>query len=139
MNVILEVSVPDVIKALADHKEETDQTFRDAVEKSAKEATESQSDFITLFVKNFKEMAPERPLAELFATQQLRDKVSPKSTDKEVENVLRAELKSAIDNSYNVLRTRIDRFGVVQPNIQALEGQEGRIMVEMPGVKELSA
>ena len=136
MNVILEVSVPDVIKALADHKEETDQTFSKAVEKSAKEATESQSDFITLFVKNFKEMAPERTLAELFATQQLRDKVSPKSTDKEVENVLRAELKSAIDNSYNILRTRIDRFGVVQPNIQALEGQEGRIMVEMPGVKE---
>ena len=136
MNVILEVSVPDVIKALADHKEETDQTFSKAVEKSVKEATESQSDFITLFVKNFKEMAPERTLAELFATQQLRDKVSPKSTDKEVENVLRAELKSAIDNSYNVLRTRIDRFGVVQPNIQALEGQEGRIMVEMPGVKE---
>ena len=136
MNVILEVSVPDVIKALADHKEENDETFRQAVELSAKQATESQSDFITLFVKNFKEMAPERPLAELFATQQLRDKVSPKSTDKEVENVLRAELKSAIDNSYNVLRTRIDRFGVVQPNIQALEGQEGRIMVEMPGVKE---
>ena len=136
MNVILEVSVPDVIKALADHKEEKDETFRQAVELSAKQATESQSDFITLFVKNFKEMAPERPLAELFATQQLRDKVSPKSTDKEVENVLRAELKSAIDNSYNVLRTRIDRFGVVQPNIQALEGQEGRIMVEMPGVKE---
>ena len=136
MNVILEVSVPDVIKALADHKEENDEIFRQAVELSAKQATESQSDFITLFVKNFKEMAPERTLAELFATQQLRDKVSPKSTDKEVENVLRAELKSAIDNSYNVLRTRIDRFGVVQPNIQALEGQEGRIMVEMPGVKE---
>ena len=136
MNVILEVSVPDVIKALADHKEETDETFRTAVEKSAKEATESQSDFITLFVKNFKQMAPERSLAELFATQQLRDKVNPKSTDKEVENILRAEVKSAIDNSYNVLRTRIDRFGVVQPNIQALEGQEGRIMVEMPGVKE---
>lgn len=136
MNVILEVSVPDVIMALADHKEETDETFRKAVEMSAKGATESQSDFITLFVKNFKELAPERALAELFATQQLRDKVSPKSTDKEVENVLRAELKSAIDNSYNVLRTRIDRFGVVQPNIQALEGQEGRIMVEMPGVKE---
>ena len=136
MNVILEVSVPDVIKALADHKEENDETFRQAVELSAKQATESQSDFITLFVKNFKEMAPERTLAELFATQQLRDKVSPKSTDKEVENVLRTELKSAIDNSYNVLRTRIDRFGVVQPNIQALEGQEGRIMVEMPGVKE---
>lgn len=136
MNVILEVSVPDVIKALADHKEETDETFRNAVELSAKEATESQSDFITLFVKNFKEMAPGRTLAELFATQQLRDKVTPKSTDKEVENVLRAEVRSAVDNSYNVLRTRIDRFGVVQPNIQALEGHEGRIMVEMPGVKE---
>ena len=75
-------------------------------------------------------------MAELFATQQLRDKVTTKSTDKEVERVLRAEVKSAIANSYNVLRTRIDRFGVVQPNIQALEGQEGRIMVEMPGVKE---
>ncbi|MCM1372425.1 MAG: protein translocase subunit SecDF [Bacteroides sp.] len=136
MNVILEVSVPDVIKALADHKEEVDGTFRTVVETSAKEATESQSDFITLFVKNFKKAAPERSLAELFATQQLRGKVTPKSTDKEVEAVLRAELKSAIDNSYNVLRTRIDRFGVVQPNIQALEGQEGRIMVEMPGVKE---
>ncbi len=136
MNVILEVSVPDVIKALADHKEEADATFRAAVEKSAKEATESQSDFITLFVKNFKEAAPDRALAELFATQQLRGKVTPKSTDKEVEAVLREELKSAIDNSYNVLRTRIDRFGVVQPNIQALEGQEGRIMIEMPGVKE---
>lgn len=136
MNVILEVSVPDVIKALADHKEEVDETFRTVVETSAKEATESQSDFITLFVKNFKKVAPERSLAELFATQQLRGKVTPKSSDKEVEAVLRAELKSAIDNSYNVLRTRIDRFGVVQPNIQALEGQEGRIMVEMPGVKE---
>ena len=136
MNVILEVSVPDVIKALADHKEETDGTFRTVVETSAKEATESQSDFITRFVKNFKKAAPDRALAELFATQQLRGKVTPKSTDKEVEAVLREELKSAIDNSYNVLRTRIDRFGVVQPNIQALEGQEGRIMVEMPGVKE---
>lgn len=136
MNVILEVSVPDVIKALSDHKEETDPMFRAIVDKSAKEATESQSDFITLFVKNFKSDAPGRALAEFFATQQLRGKVTPKSTDKEVESVLRAELKSAIDNSYNVLRTRIDRFGVVQPNIQALEGQEGRIMVEMPGVKE---
>ena len=136
MNVILEVSVPDVIKALADHKEETDENFRKAVEQATKEAAASQSDFITLFVKDYKELEPNKALAELFATQQLRDKVTTKSTDKEVENVLRAEVKSAIDNSYNVLRTRIDRFGVVQPNIQALEGQEGRIMVEMPGVKE---
>ena len=136
MNVILEVSVPDVIKALADHKEETDENFRKAVEQATKEAAGSQNDFITLFIKDYKALEPNKALAELFATQQLRDKVTTKSTDKEVENVLRAEVKSAIDNSYNVLRTRIDRFGVVQPNIQALEGQEGRIMVEMPGVKE---
>ncbi len=136
MNVVLEVSVPDVIKALADHKEETDENFRKAVEQAAKEATNSQRDFITLFIKDYKAIEPDRALAELFATQQLRDKVTTKGTDKEVESVLRAEVKSAIDNSYNVLRTRIDRFGVVQPNIQTLEGQEGRIMVEMPGVKE---
>ncbi|MBO7120471.1 MAG: protein translocase subunit SecDF [Bacteroidaceae bacterium] len=136
MNVILEVSVPDVIKALADHKEETDENFRKAVEQATKEAANSQSDFITLFIKDYKALEPNKALAELFATQQLRDKVTTKSTDSEVESVLRAEVKSAIDNSYNVLRTRIDRFGVVQPNIQALEGQEGRIMVEMPGVKE---
>ncbi len=136
MNVILEVSVPDVVKALADHKEETDENFRKAVEQATKEAAASQSDFITLFVKDYKALEPNKALAELFATQQLRDKVTTKSTDSEVESVLRAEVKSAIDNSYNVLRTRIDRFGVVQPNIQALEGQEGRIMVEMPGVKE---
>ena len=136
MNVILEVSVPDVVKALADHKEETDENFRKAVEQATGEAANSQSDFITLFIKDYKALEPNRALAELFATQQLRDKVTTKSTDKEVEKVLRDEVKSAIDNSYNVLRTRIDRFGVVQPNIQALEGQEGRIMVEMPGVKE---
>ncbi len=136
MNVILEVSVPDVVKALADHKEETDENFRLAVEQATREAANSQNDFISLFVKAYKEKAPGKALAELFATQQLRDKVTTKSTDDEVERVLRAEVKSAIDNSYNVLRTRIDRFGVVQPNIQALEGQEGRIMVEMPGVKE---
>ena len=136
MNVILEVSVPDVIKALADHKEETDENFRKAVEQATKEAVSSQSDFIPLFVKDYKALEPNRALAELFATQQLRDKVTTKSTDDEVVSVLKAEVKSAIDNSYNVLRTRIDRFGVVQPNIQALKGQEGRIMVEMPGVKE---
>ena len=136
MNVILEVSVPDVIMALADHKEVSDENFRRAVEQATKEAANCQSDFITLCVKDYKTLAPGKPLAEIFATQQLRDKVTTQSNDKEVERVLRAEVKSAIDNSYNVLRTRIDRFGVVQPNIQALEGQEGRIMVEMPGVKE---
>ena len=137
MNVILEVSVPDVIKALADHKEETDESFRKAVELATKEAvTTSQSDFIDLFIKNYRALEPDKVLAEIFATQQLRDKVTTKSTDAEVESVLRSEVDSAIKNSYNVLRTRIDRFGVAQPNIQFLPGQEGRIMVEMPGVKE---
>ncbi len=136
MNVILEVSVSDVVKALSDHKEVTNEKFAAAVETAQKAASKGQGDFITLFIKEYKQLAPESPLSELFATQQLRDKVSTKSTDREVESVLRSEVKSAIDNSYNVLRTRIDRFGVVQPNIQALEGQEGRIMVEMPGVKE---
>ena len=134
MNVILEVSVPDVIKMLADHK--TDEAFNQAVANAAKLQISSQSDFITLFVNEYHKLAPEGKLSEIFATQQLKDKVTTKSTDAEVEKVLRAEVKAAIDNSYNVLRTRIDRFGVVQPNIQALEGGMGRIMVELPGIKE---
>ena len=134
MNVILEVSVPDVVKALADHKE--DANFNQAVEQAKAEAKAGQGDFISLFVKDYKALAPNSNLAELFATQQLRGKVNTKSTDREVEAVLREEVKAAIDNSFNVIRTRIDRFGVVQPNIQALEGQEGRIMVELPGIKE---
>lgn len=134
MNVILEVSVPDVVKALADNK--TDEAFNKAVAEASKQSITSQDDFITLFVKEYKRQAPEGKLAELFATQQLKDKVNTRSTDAEVEKVLREEVKAAIDNSYNVLRTRIDRFGVVQPNIQALEGKMGRIMVELPGIKE---
>ena len=133
MNVILEVSVPDVVDALADHKDEPN--FRKALAQATKEAQQG-GDFITQFIKDYKALAPNSNLAELFATQQLRGKVNTKSTDREVEKVLREEVQDAIDNSYNVLRTRIDRFGVVQPNIQALEGQQGRIMVEMPGIKE---
>ena len=129
MNVILEVSVPDVVKALADHKPDAD--FNKAVDEAAKEAKKSQSDFVTLFIKQYG-----KPLAPIFATQQLRGKVNTTSTDAEVERVLRAEIKDAVENSDRVLRTRIDRFGVVQPNIQTLEGQMGRIMVEMPGIKE---
>ena len=136
MNVILEVSVSDVVKALSDHKENTNATFAQALETAQKAVSRGEGDFISLFINEYKKAAPESQLAELFATQQLRDKVSTKSTDAEVERVLREEVKAAIANSYNVLRTRIDRFGVVQPNIQTLEGQEGRIMVEMPGVKE---
>ena len=134
MNVILEVSVPDVVKALADHK--NDEAFNKAVAEAAKQSITSQDDYITLFVNEYKKQAPEGTLAELFATQQLKDKVNTRSTDAEVEKVLREEVKAAIDNSYNVLRTRIDRFGVAQPNIQALEGKMGRIMVELPGIKE---
>ena len=134
MNVILEVSVPDVVKALADHK--TDEAFVNAVAIANKQAASSNSDFITLFLKEYKNQKPEGTLAELFATQQLKDKVNTKSTDAEVEAVVRAEVDAAIANSFNVLRTRIDRFGVAQPNIQELEGSMGRIMVELPGVKE---
>ena len=134
MNVILEVSVPDVVKALADHK--TDEAFVNAVAIANKQAASSNSDFITLFIKEYKNQKPDGTLAELFATQQLKDKVNTKSTDAEVEAVVRAEVESAIANSFNVLRTRIDRFGVAQPNIQELEGSMGRIMVELPGVKE---
>ena len=134
MNVILEVSVPDVVKTLADNK--PDEAFNAAVAEAAKQQITSQEDFITLFVREYKKQAPEGKLAEIFATQQLKDKVNTRSTDAEVEAVLRDEVKAAVENSYNVLRTRIDRFGVVQPNIQTLEGKMGRIMVELPGIKE---
>ncbi len=134
MNVILEVSVPDVVKALADHK--SDEAFNKAVNEAAKRQQDSQNDFISLFVEEYRKAAPEGGLAEIFATQQLKDKVTTQSTDDEVIKVLRAEVKAAVDNSFNVLRTRIDRFGVAQPNIQTLEGAMGRIMVELPGVKE---
>ena len=134
MNVILEVSVPDVIKALADNK--PDEAFNKALAEAAKQATTSQDDVITLFIKEYHKTAPGAKLSELFATQQLKDKVNQKSSDAEVEKVLREEVKAAVTNSYNVLRTRIDRFGVVQPNIQSLEDKMGRIMVELPGIKE---
>ena len=134
MNVILEISVPDVLETLADHK--TDPAFVKSMKQARAEEETSQSDFISLFVKYYHQNAPEHRLAELFATQQLQGKINPQSTDSEVEKVLRQEVQAAIDNSFNVVRTRIDKFGVVQPNIQKLEGQTGRIMVEMPGIKE---
>ena len=134
MNVILEVSVPDVIDVLADHK--TDEAYRKSMEQAKKEEETSQDDFISLFIKYWKQNANGRPLAAVFATQQMKGKVSTQSSDSEVESALRAEVQSAVDNSFNVVRNRIDKFGVVQPNIQKLEGQSGRIMVEMPGIKE---
>ena len=134
MNVILEISVPDVVENLADHK--TDVAFTKSMEQARAEEETSQEDFITLFINAYHKNAPGHKLAEIFATQQLQGKVNPQSTDSEVEKALRQEVQAAIDNSFNVVRTRIDKFGVVQPNIQKLEGQEGRIMVEMPGISE---
>ena len=134
MNVILEISVPDVIDVLADHK--TDPVYVKSLQEAKKAEETSQSDFISLFIDAYKKNSNGGRLATLFATQQLKGKVSTQSSDSEVEKALRDEVAAAIENSYNVVRNRIDKFGVVQPNIQKLEGQDGRLMVEMPGIRE---
>lgn len=134
MNVILEISVPDVVEMLADHK--TDAAFTKSMSDARKEMETTQGDFISLFIKAYHNNAPGHRLAEVFATQQMQGKISPSSTDGEVEKALRSDVTAAIDNSFTVVRTRIDQFGVVQPNIQKVQGTEGRIMVEMPGIKE---
>ncbi len=134
MNVVLEISVPDVVETLADHK--TDMAFTKSMSEARAKEEAQGGDFITLFIDAYHKNAPGHRLAEVFATQQLQGKVSPQSSDGEVEKALRTEVQAAIDNSFNVVRTRIDKFGVVQPNIQKLEGQQGRIMVEMPGVNQ---
>lgn len=134
MNVILEVSVPDVVENLADHK--TDMAFVKSMRDARAEQERTQGDFVSLFIDAYHKNAPGHHLAEVFATQELQGKVSPTSSDADVEKVIREEVNSAIDNSFNVVRTRIDQFGVVQPNIQKVQGAEGRIMVEMPGIRE---
>ena len=134
MNVILEISVPDVIENLADHK--TDAGFTNAMKEARAQEEANGGDFVSLFINAYHKSAPGHKLAEVFATQQLQGKVSPQSSDAEVEKAIRASVQDAIDNSFNVVRTRIDKFGVVQPNIQKLEGQQGRIMVEMPGISQ---
>ncbi|KAA6319888.1 hypothetical protein EZS27_030269, partial [termite gut metagenome] len=134
MNVILEISVPDAIRTLAENK--TDENFNKALAAASASQASSQDDFITLFIKEYRKIDPNVKLAELFATQRLKGKIAPQSSDAEIEKVLREEIRLTVENSYNVLRTRIDRFGVVQPNIQKLEGGLGRIMVELPGIKE---
>lgn len=134
MNVILEISVPDVVENLADHK--TDIAFTRSMDEARKEQQATQGDFITLFINAYHKNAPGHKLAEVFSTTELQGKVSPTSTDGEVEKALRSEVSAAIDNSFNVVRTRIDQFGVVQPNIQKVQGTEGRISVEMPGIRE---
>ena len=134
MNVILEISVPDVIENLADHK--TDAGFTNAMKEARAQEEANGGDFVSLFINAYHKSAPGHKLAEVFATQQLQGKVSPQSSDAEVEKAIRSSVQDAIDNSFNVVRTRIDKFGVVQPNIQKLEGQQGRIMVEMHGISQ---
>lgn len=133
MNVILEVSVPDMVENFAGHK--TDEGFVKAMKEARSEEEQTQKDFITLFVDAYRRTAPGKPLAGIFATQQLSE-VKTNSSDAEVERILREKVAESVADSKNVITNRIDQFGVVQPNIQMLEGQTGRIMVEMPGVKE---
>lgn len=134
MNVILEVSVPDVIKSLSGNK--NDEMFNQALAQAKKRAFGAQADFIGIFAEEYKKVNPTGKLSAVFSNSILKDRVNVQSTDDEVIKVLREEVDAAIDHSFLVIRTRIDRFGVAQPNIQELEGQQGRIMVELPGVKE---
>lgn len=133
MNVTMEVSVPDIIRVLSGNN--TSETFTKAMALAQEKQKSSGTDFVTLFIESFKEVDPNAQLASVFSTFELKDKVNFNSTNDEVEKVIRAEVDGAVDNSFKVLRTRIDRFGVVQPNIQKLS-QPGRILIELPGVKE---
>ncbi|MDR2809615.1 MAG: protein translocase subunit SecDF [Tannerellaceae bacterium] len=133
MNVILELHVADVIRSLSNNNQ--DENFNKALTSAYARQATSQNDFIDLFAEEYKKLDPGARLSAIFSTFELREKITPQSSDAQVISVLKDELKSAIDNSFNVLRTRIDRFGVVSPNIQRLE-TAGRILVELPGVKE---
>ena len=133
MNVILEVSVPDIVRTLSGNSK--DETFNKAIEMAIQRQSDSQKDFIDLFQESYESLDPNARLAAIFTTFDLKDKISLKSTNNEVVSVLKAEVQATVDNSFNVLRTRIDRFGVVQPNIQRLE-TNGRILIELPGIKE---
>ncbi len=133
MNVTMEVSVPDILNALSGYN--TSENFTQAMAAAKEKQKNSQTDFVTLFIESYKEIDPNAQLASVFSTFELKDKVTLTSTNEEVEKVIREEVDGAINNSFNVLRTRIDRFGVVQPNIQQLD-QVGRILIELPGVKE---
>ncbi len=133
MNVVLELNVADVIRSLSNNNQ--DENFNKALDLAYARQATSQRDFIDLFAEEYKNLDNGARLSAVFSTFELKDKITPQSTDAQVVAVLKDELKSAIDNSFNVLRTRIDRFGVVSPNIQRLE-TAGRILVELPGVKE---
>ena len=133
MNVMLQVQLKDLVKALAGGNEAPE--FTNALALAQERSVNSRQDFITLFAEAWKETSNGMPLAQVFGTYEMRDKIGPESTDEQVIEVIRTESESAISNSFNVLRNRIDRFGVTQPNIQKL-GNSGRILVELPGVKE---
>ncbi|MGQ8337561.1 protein translocase subunit SecDF [Sunxiuqinia sp. A32] len=131
MNVTLEVSVIDLVKSLANYS--TDTTFNAALKRAVQLQRDSQDDFVTLFGRAFEEVDPNARMAAIFNTLELKDKVKYNSTNAEVLAVIREETDAAIDNSFNIIRTRIDRFGVAQPNVQPLQTR-GRILVELPGV-----
>ena len=133
MNVTMEVSVPDILDALSGHNETPN--YKEAMARARQKQKSSGADFVTLFVESYNEVDPNGQLASIFSTFELKDKITLNSTNAEVEKVIREEVDGAINNSFNVLRTRIDRFGVVQPNIQKLS-QPGRILIELPGIKE---
>lgn len=133
MNVTLEVSVDELIRSLANYSK--DSTFNAAMRLAKEKQTKGQDDFVTNFGKAFEEIAPNGKLASIFNTLELKDQVKFNSTNAEVLDVLRRETKVAIDNSFEIIRTRIDRFGVAQPNIQQLQ-TAGRILVELPGVSD---
>jgi len=133
MNVTMEVSVPDILDALSGHN--ATPNYKEALARAKQKQKSSGADFVTLFIESYREVDPEGQLASIFSTFELKDKVTLTSTNAEVEKVIREEVDGAIQNSFNVLRTRIDRFGVVQPNIQKL-AQPGRILIELPGIKE---
>ena len=133
MNVMLQVQLKDLVKALAGGNAAPE--FESALALAQERSVNSRQDYITLFAEAWKETSNGMPLAQIFGTYEMRDKIGPESTDEQVIEVIRAEAESAVSNSFNVLRNRIDRFGVTQPNIQKL-GNSGRILVELPGVKE---
>ncbi len=135
MNVTLEVSVADILNALSGYNNSPE--FMQAITlASERQKTSSQLDYLDLFVKAFEEVNPGGQLASIFSTMELKEKISLSTPNEAVVEVLREEINGAISNSFNVLRTRIDRFGVVQPNIQRDNNNVGRILIELPGVKE---
>lgn len=135
MNVTLEVSVADILRALSGYNNSPE--FAQALQLATeRQKTNSQVQYLDLFVTAFEEVSPQGQLASIFSTMELKDKITLKSTNNEVVNVLKGEIDGAISNSFNVLRSRIDRFGVVQPNIQRDNSNVGRILIELPGVKE---